>query len=114
VAFGPDNNTLYSVGFDKTLRVWNVNEGKETKKFGATPDDLFGLALSRDGKKIATSGYGGSIRVYDAASGNETFKTHLKKLVTYCVTFTPDGNALVVGNEKDNAARVVPLEEKKK
>jgi len=41
---GPDNNTLYSVGFDKTLRVWNVNEGKETKKFGATPDDLFGLA----------------------------------------------------------------------
>lgn len=110
VVFGPDSTTLYSVGFDKNLRIWNVAEGKETKKIGPTPDDLFGLALSRDGKQLATSGYGGSLRVYDVASGQEIYKNHLKKLVTYCVAFTPDGKGLIVGNEKDNAARLVPLD----
>ena len=107
--FSADNALLFSGGFDKHVRIWNVADGKEVKKLGPTPDDLFGLALSRDGKMVATSGYGGSLRVFEVGSGKEVFNTHLKKMVTYCVTFTPDGKALVTGHEKDNAARVTPL-----
>ena len=68
-----------------------------------------GLALSRDGKQVATAGIGGSIRVYDAASGKETFTKQFENLITYSVTFAPDGKHLVIGNEKDNAARVVAI-----
>ncbi len=113
VAFTPDGKQVLSVGHDKHLRYWSVDDGKELKKIGPMPDDLFGLAISRDGKKIATSGYGASIRVYEIGSGKELFNTHLKKMVTYCVSFTPDGKALVTGHEKDNAARVIRLEAKK-
>ena len=110
VAFGPDSVTLYSVGFDRNLRIWNVTQGKEIKKIGPAPDDLFGLSISRDGRQVATAGSVGSIRVYDAASGAETFSTRLEnRLITYGLTFTPDGRQLVVGNDNDNAARVVTI-----
>lgn len=109
VVFGPDSTTLYSVGYDRHLRIWNVAEAKELKKIGPAPHDLFGLAISRDGKQVATAGIGGSIRVYDAASGKETFTKQLDKLITYSVTFAPDGKQLVIGTEKDNAARVVDI-----
>ena len=36
-------------------------------------------------------------------------KTHLKKTVTYSVAFTPDGQNLVIGGEKNNAAHLVPI-----
>ena len=109
VAFTRDSNEVLSVGFDKRLHYWSIAEGKELKKLPPTPDDLFGLAISRDGKYVATSGYGGSLRVYEIDSGQEVFNHHLKKMVTYCVQFTPDGKALVTGHEKDFAARVTPL-----
>jgi WD40 repeat protein len=109
VAFGPDSTTLYSVGYDRHLRIWNVADGKETKNIGPAPHDLLGLAISRDGKQVATAGIGGSIRVYDAASGKETFTKQFDNLITYSVTFTPDGKHLVIGNAKDNAARVVAI-----
>lgn len=118
VLFTPDNNTVLAVGFDKKLRFWSVSEGKETKKIGPAPDDLYGVALSRDGKLVATAGYGGSLRVYELASGKEVFTHQLpgpgKKMVTYCVAFTPDGRALVTGHELNNAARVTPLDQAKK
>src|ERR1700680_4522371 len=49
VAFTPDNKEILSVGFDKRLHYWNIADGKELKKLPATPDDLFGQAISRDG-----------------------------------------------------------------
>ena len=110
VAFGPDSVTLYSVGFDRHLRIWNVAEGREIRKIGPAPDDLFGLSISRDGRQVATAGSVGSIRVYDAASGAETFSTRLEnRLITYGLTFTPDGRQLVIGIENDSAARVVTI-----
>jgi WD40 repeat protein len=109
VLFSPDNSKLLSIGFDRYLHIWNVADGAALKKLGPTPDDLFGLALSRDGKLVATAGYGGSLRVRDLASAKATFSHDLKHTVTYCVAFTPDGQALVTGHEKDYAARVTPL-----
>lgn len=117
VAFSADNNQVFSAGYDRYLRIWNVADGKETKKLGPTPDYLMGVALSRDGKFVAASGYGGSLHVWEIASGKEIFNYQLKseqskKMVTYGITFTPDGKALVTGHEKDNAARVTPLSAK--
>jgi len=119
VVFAPDNNTVMAVSFDKKLHFLNVSEGKETKRIGAPKetkdaDDLFGVAVSRDGKHVATAGYGGSLRVYEIESGNLIFKRDPIKMVTYCVAFTPDGRALVTGHERDNAARVTAIDDKKK
>lgn len=115
VLFTPDGSQVLAIGMDNRLKFYSVADGKELKKLPPAPDWLFGIALSRDGKQVATAGYGGSLRVYDLASGKDVFSAQLqasdklKKLVTYCVQFTPDGKALVTGHEKDNAAKVTPL-----
>src|SRR5262245_29531529 len=68
IVFTPDSSQVLAVGFDHMLRFYNVADGKETKKIGPTPDWLVGVALSKDGKNVATAGYGGSLRVYELGS----------------------------------------------
>jgi WD40 repeat protein len=114
VAFTPDSKQILSVGHDKFLRYWNIADGKEAKKIGPTPDYIFGLSISKDGKYVATAGYGGSLRVYELTSGNRVFPpkdadpkkdaAQLKAAdqarrgwITYCATFTPDGKSVVTG-----------------
>jgi WD40 repeat protein len=113
VVFAPDNKTLYSCGFDKDLRAWDVTDGREVKDFGLTPDDVYGMVLSKDGKTLATAGYGGHLRLWDIETGKakafQLAAPKKKTMITYCIAFTPDGQAVVTGHEWDNCAIVTPL-----
>jgi WD40 repeat protein len=108
LAFSADSKQLVSVGFDLYVRVWDVEAGKEVRKM-AHPDWVFGIARSKDGK-IATAGYGGNLRVWDLKSEKPLFATHLKKYVTYCISFTPDGQGLLTGHERpDPVVKLTPI-----
>jgi WD40 repeat protein len=98
------NTEVISISQDKTVRIWNVTDGKEIKKFDETKDDPYGLCLSKDGKTLATSGYGGWLNVWDLdPSKKDTKPIFSKKLPifgAYCVVFSPDGKSLITGHEK--------------
>ncbi len=98
VVFAGDNNTLVSVSQDRTMRVWDVTAGKETKKFGPTPDDLFAVAWSNETKTIATAGYAGNLSVWNLTDPKPLFTTRIKS-PCYCVAFAPDGKSLVSGHD---------------
>ena len=125
VIFTPDSKSVVSISMDRTLRVWEVADGKEKKKLGAPPDlkvkkldapkaadenqdDLYGIAFSRDGKQLATSGYGGWLKVWDLTTGKTTFSQKLKTYGAYCVTFTPDGKAILTGHD-NKSIHLTPL-----
>ena len=126
-----------SISHDRTLRVWDVADGKAKKKLGAAPvappppkdkkdavvsapakdkpkapeeieDDPYGIAFSRDGKMLATSGYGGWLKVWDLNTGKTTYSQKLKTFGAYCVTFTPDGKAVVTGHD-NKSIHVTPI-----
>jgi WD40 repeat protein len=84
---------------DRFVRIWNVADGKETKKLGPTPDDTFGMALSPDGKLAATCGYGGHLTIWNVAEGKQAAARKLPKYGAYCVRFTPDGKSVVTGHD---------------
>jgi WD40 repeat protein len=114
VVFGADNKTLYAGGFDKFLHVWDVAAGRQIRTLGPMPDNLFGLAISRDGAAVAAAAYDGNVRVWNVKTG-EAKDVQLqdgkkRTMITFCIAFAPDGKSVVTGHEAHNAVRVTPLE----
>src|SRR5262249_40694957 len=104
-----DNASVISAGMvDRSVRFWNVADGKEAKKLGPTPDDTFGIALAPDGKLAATCGYGGPPTLLDIAQGTKSAAQQLPQYGAYCVRFTPDGKSLVTGHD-NGMCYVTPL-----
>jgi WD40 repeat protein len=67
--FHPDGKHLLSAGRDTTVRIWNAADGKLVKTLGQSRggqfnDWLYDMALSPDGKWLATADMGGFVHVW--------------------------------------------------
>src|SRR5207302_997761 len=71
VVYTPDGPL--SAGFDRTLRLWDADAGSEKAKVGPLPDDPYGLAVAKDGKRVAVAGYGGHVAVWEIPAGQFVF-----------------------------------------
>ncbi len=95
---------LLSSSEDGTVRQWDLSSGESKVLVKEAEDPIMGLALSPDGKRIATASGDetrptrpGPIKVYDLATG-ELFKqleSHQRAATT--VAFSPDGKQLASG-----------------
>jgi WD40 repeat protein len=99
-----------SAGFDRTLRLWDADAGTEKAKLGPLPDDPFGLAASKDGRRVAVAGYGGHVAVWDVTAGKAVFTKKCARSPAYCVAFSADGTALISGHD-DGRVRVTAIVE---
>ncbi|MGH7226952.1 MAG: WD40 repeat domain-containing protein, partial [Gemmataceae bacterium] len=94
-----DGRTLYTVGWDKTVRLWDLRNGEELRRFSLdreyVPSGYGALALSPDGKILAALSATKTIRLLDATSGRE-----LRRLVgpeeIMKSAFAADSRSLVV------------------
>ena len=86
--------------------VWDADAGTEKAKVGPLPDDPYGLALAKDGKRVAVAGYGGHVAVWEIPAGKAIF-TKRYKSPAYCVIFSADESALVSGHD-DGHVRTTP------
>ena len=56
LVFSPDSQYVISGGSDRMIRCWDVNSGRETGQLDGHSDSVRGLAISKDGKKLASCG----------------------------------------------------------
>src|SRR5262249_15096373 len=71
VGLSSDGKLGASNGVDRTLRLWDLTAGKELRRFKAVAAPADGIALSPDGKRLA-SGHqppDNRVRVWDTATG---------------------------------------------
>lgn len=68
VAFSPDGQTVYSVGDDWGLRAWNVVTGLQTGSGMHHRSLVSCLAVSPDGRWVATGSYDDDVILWDADS----------------------------------------------
>jgi WD40 repeat protein len=100
LAFSPDGKKLVSSLGGSVIRQFHVDTGKVMPEPGnAHQAPVWTLALSADGKSLATFGSGDPVRFWDWTTGKETRQEELPASATH-VAFASEGRfAFAVGNQ---------------
>jgi hypothetical protein len=98
LAYSPDGKSIVTAGVGRALVLWDVATGKELRVFSSRGQPS-GLALSPDGKRIATTQWPG--QVWDVATGK--MLCEFKKLQRWksvsAVAFAPDRRIVATAND---------------
>jgi WD40 repeat protein len=123
LSFSPDGKRLADGSIDGTMKVWDVESGREivTLKVGGM---LFDVAFSPDGRRLAACSHEARVSEWDVASGRKTlaltalvdrqtaeFTLQLGNPSTnyvYAVSYRPDGKQLAAASS-DGLVRVWDL-----
>jgi RNA polymerase sigma factor (sigma-70 family) len=104
LAFAPDGKTLFACsGTHLSLLRWEVASGKELPLIGKHDGGLSRLALSSDGRTVATATLGGTVYLWETATGRPRL---IVKGAGYTTTlaFSPDSRLLALGNNGSHRA----------
>jgi WD40 repeat protein len=105
LAFSPDGWRLYGdaggYGTPAELRAWDSRSGDARLRLLGHEDPVFGLALSADGKRLASVSADRTLRLWDTASGIELFSLRLASADWECLAFSPDGRRLAAAGKGD-------------
>jgi RNA polymerase sigma factor (sigma-70 family) len=97
LVFAGDGTTLVS-GMGGSIRLWNWKTGQERLPFGGHHAYVCDVALSPDGRTVATAGGDKVIRLWSTASGQEVGRLEGHEGQVNAVAFSPDGRALASGS----------------
>ena len=97
VAFSPDGRYALSGNGDKTLKLWDVSNGKEVRIFHGHTDSISSVAFSPDGRYALSGSKDKTLKLWDVSTGKEvrTFHGHINYI--YSVAFSPDGRYALSG-----------------
>lgn len=99
VTFSPDGKTLISGGQGRSIRLWDLDSGKERLRCEGHPGQVWTVAYSPDGKLLASASEDRSIRLWDPATGKEIRLLQGHFGAVWSVAFAPDGKTLASASE---------------
>ncbi len=102
--FSPDGKTLVSGSTDKSLRLWNVNDGTEIKNFNTEfKQGIYQAKFSSDGKMLGivswewVNGVVGFAKVLDVQTGKQVQRFDTDNHPASAVKFSTDDKKLYTG-----------------
>jgi len=90
--FGPRGRNYFP-----TLKIWSLQTSQLMMILKGHTDDIYGVAVSPDGRRIASASKDKTIRVWDVATGKETMVLEGHRGKVHGVAFSPNGRRLVSG-----------------
>ncbi|WP_052055505.1 trypsin-like peptidase domain-containing protein [Myxosarcina sp. GI1] len=97
LVFSADGN-LFSSSWDKTVRQWQIESGKAIKDFIGHTQIVNAIALSDDGKILASGGQDKTIRLWDVATGKLRSTLNGHSLAILSLDISADNKILVSGS----------------
>ncbi|HLO87699.1 MAG TPA: DUF4062 domain-containing protein [Nostocaceae cyanobacterium] len=99
IAFHPDNKLLVSGGFDKKLKLWEVNSGECLRSWRGD-QKILAVAFHPEGKIVASAGDNHVITLWDVSNANNEEPTVIKilkghKRTIESLVFHTDGKRLI-------------------
>jgi WD40 repeat protein len=101
IAFAPNGRTLVSASLDKTVRFWDVHRKAQARPPLSDQDiDFSAVAISPDGRLLATGGTSTEVTLWEMSSGRKTgtLSTDGFANIVRSLAFSPDGKMLAAGD----------------
>lgn len=99
VAFSPDGRLAVSGGWDRGVVLWDVETGREVRRFSGHSDSVSSVAFSPDGTHVLSGSWDRTLRLWDVNTGREVqqFGGYARGLAV-----SPNGGRVLLGNSADS------------
>ena len=97
VVIGGEDRIPYYYMMDRPRKMLIADDSTLIREFERQDGEIFALAFSPDGKKIAVAGVAGQVPIYDIGTGNRSATCRGHEAGIYTVAFHPDGEQLATG-----------------
>lgn len=105
LALSPDGKVAATASYDKLIKLWDVETGKELKTLKDHIDAIYSLAFTPDGKRLVSGAADRSIKVWNPATGERLFTLSESTDGVNSVVISPDGQR-IAGAGQDKSIRI--------
>lgn len=97
LVFSPNGSRLVSVGFDSTIRMWDMGLKPVGEAFTGHEDLVWDAVFNDDGTQLTSVGKDGTVRRWDVASGKQSGEPLISRPDQWVgpAVFSPEGTRLV-------------------
>jgi WD40 repeat protein len=111
LAISPDAKLVATASYDKLIKLWDSETGKEVRTLKDHTDAIYSLDFTPDGKRLVSAAADRTIKVWNPESGERLFTLNEPTDALNTVAVSPDGKRVAAAGQDKNV-RVWVLEEK--
>lgn len=98
MAFSTDGKRALFASADKTVRLWDVDAGRELRRFVGHTASVWSVAFAPDGRTALSGSADRTVRLWDVETGQELRRLQGHTDLVTSVAFSPDGKKALSGS----------------